>query len=82
MRILPIIINQMLGRIPDTETSLIVSLNSRLEENRYRAPEIQDWRGTANTLFHHLAGREEEPWVADLLDVWQDKPVKTTESTE
>lgn len=79
MRHLPIVINQMLGMIPDTETSLIVSLNSRLEENRYRAPEIQDWRGTSNTLFHHLKGRESEPWVAALLDVWQDKPVKTPE---
>lgn len=63
----------MLGMIPGKETDLITALSKQHEAHRYTAPEACNWHGTYNVLIAHLRGRESEPWVAALLDVWQDK---------
>lgn len=76
MRHLPIVINQMLGMIPAENTGLIRDLKKHFTINEYRAPEVCDWAGTSKMLQLHLEGRESEPWVAALLDVWQDKLAK------
>jgi hypothetical protein len=74
MRILTVVINQLLTLIPEEEENLIFTLKAQADENRYRAPEIADWKGVADDLWRYLRGREEEPWVDALLAVWTDQP--------
>jgi hypothetical protein len=74
MRILSVVINQMLSIIPEEEENLIFNLKTQADGNRYRAPELADWRGVAEMLWFNLRGREEEPWADAVLAVWSDQP--------
>lgn len=78
MRNLLQVIDAMALQIPDCESALLADLATIARDNRYRAPECQDWHRTAGVLNLHLEKLTAgdvwcEEWCGPVLKIWRDE---------
>lgn len=75
MRYLPDVIDEMLKKVPSSETDFISQLESRKTSAQFAAPEMMEtwWLKTADVLVEVLGN--EMPisgWKKDIANIWMD----------
>ena len=67
------VLYDILTFVPKEQKDLEIRLKSHIHNERYRAPECQDWNSVAETLELFLQTELSKYWAIQILKVWRNE---------